>query len=152
MNTTITKEVSINAPAAKVWQIVTDKKYVNDWSMVFMPPDSTPDDMTMEGEFGPDATLVFKDKDGTGMKGDVTVWQPNEEMKIAYVSEYFQNQESTDDSRENSWIGGYEDYKLSEQDGKTTLKIEQTLPESDAEYFEPAWARALARVKELSEQ
>jgi uncharacterized protein YndB with AHSA1/START domain len=144
---TIDKSIEIDAPAATVWEVLTDKGQFLEWTKVFNPGGAS----IMEGEFAPDAGVSFKDQDGTGLKGKVVDFTPAQSIRIEYVAEYFQGVESSDASREGSWIGSAEAYSVTEHEGRSTLHIHQTLPASDVSHFDQAWDRALDRIKELAE-
>ena len=119
-----------------------------DWTRAFNPGGKA----TVQGEFAPGAEMSFTDQDGTGLKGQVVECTPARSLRIEYVAEYFHGEESTDASRDGTWIGSSESYRITEHDGRATLAINQTLPATDVGHFNQAWDGALARIKELAER
>lgn len=144
---TIDKSIVIDAPAATVWDVLTSRELFLDWTQPFNPGGEA----TVEGDFAPGAEMSFTDQDGAGLKGKVVEYTPPVSLTIEYVAEYFKGEELTDTSREGTWIGSSESYRITEDDGRSTLAINQTLPAADVEHFDQPWDSALARIKELAE-
>lgn len=62
--------------------------------------------------------------------------------------------EDTESEEVKSWAGAKENYRLSDEDGKTKLKVELDIDEKNdfKDYFLKTFPVALEKVKELAEK
>jgi len=138
-NLSSTSSIGINAPAAKVWQALTDPKIVKQY---FFGTNVKSDwkkggTITWEGEWD---GKTYKDT------GEILDIDPGKMLKYNYWS----SMSGTENIPEN-----YVDitYVLSEKDGKTTLTIiqERIKSEEAKKHSEENWIYIFGKMKEMVE-
>lgn len=143
-------EIQINAPAEKVFQILTDEQFWQEWTSIFNPSSR------MEGSWERDAEVRFlgEDENGNigGMAGRIRENIPGKYLSIEYTGVIENNKVVTSGPEAEKWIGGRENYTLSEENGKTLLAVDSEVIKDFREYFENTWPEALIRIKEISER
>lgn len=147
MAKTLQKTVEVRAPKENVWEVLTNPGHFADWSSEFH------EGSHMEGEWVEGGTVYFKDTDGAGLIATVKELRPAEYVAVAYEGELeiggVEDRASLDAAR---WQGLEESYELEEADGVTRLSVTTAFPDSLGDGFDPAWDRALGRIKELAEE
>lgn len=146
----IDNSISIKAPKETVWEILTGYPHVNTWGQVFM------EGSTVEGDYVPNGTLLYKDVDGNGMKCIIREFNPGKQLVIEGVANLLQGAELKEGDegydKFKEWLGSTDIYKLADEGTHTTLTLTTTLPNEEmAKLFNESWERALAKIKELSE-
>ncbi|MBL7709761.1 MAG: SRPBCC domain-containing protein [Chitinophagaceae bacterium] len=137
---------SINATPEKVWNILwTDATY-RKWTTAFMEGSYAVTDWK-EG-----SKVLFLDGKGMGMVSRIAVNQPNEYMSIEHLGEVKDGVEDTTSDRVKAWAGAHENYTLKKINDQTELTIDMDITEEYKEMFAQIWPKALANVKQLSEQ
>jgi uncharacterized protein YndB with AHSA1/START domain len=143
----ITKNYTINisASAAKVWFALWDQDCYKHWTQAFC------EGSYYSGELTVGNTIQFLTPSGEGMYSLVSKNIANESMFFSHQGEVknFQNQALDEESK--SWSGARENYSLSEENGICTLSVEIDLLEKHVAYFEQAFPKAMAALKELAE-
>lgn len=138
--------ISINATPEKVWNILwTDATY-RKWTAAFMEGSYAVTDWK-EG-----SKVLFLDGRGMGMVSRIAVNRPNEYMSIEHLGEVKDGVEDTTSDRVKAWAGAHENYTLKKNNGQTELTIDMDITKEFKEMFEQIWPKALANVKQLSEQ
>lgn len=138
--------ISINATPEKVWNILwTDATY-RKWTSAFMEGSYAVTDWK-EG-----SKVLFLDGRGMGMVSRIAVNRPNEYMSIEHLGEVKDGVEDTTSDRVKAWAGARENYTLKKNNDQTELTIDMGITEEFKEMFEQIWPKALANVKQLSEQ
>lgn len=137
---------SINATPEKVWNILwTDATY-RKWTSAFMEGSYAVTDWK-EG-----SKVLFLDGKGMGMVSRIAVNRPNEYMSIEHLGEVKDGVEDTTSDRVKAWAGAHENYTLKKINDQTELTIDMDITEEYKEMFAQIWPKALANVKQLSEQ
>lgn len=137
---------SINASPEKVWNILwTDATY-RKWTAAFMEGSYAVTDWK-EG-----SKVLFLDGRGMGMVSRIAVNRPNEYMSIEHLGEVKDGVEDTTSDRVKAWAGAHENYTLKKINDQTELTIDMDITEEYKEMFAQIWPKALANVKQLSEQ
>lgn len=137
---------SINASPEKVWNILwTDATY-RKWTAAFMEGSYAVTDWK-EG-----SKVLFLDGKGMGMVSRIAVNRPNEYMSIEHLGEVKDGVEDTTSDRVKAWAGAHENYTLKKISDQTELTIDMDITEEYKEMFAQIWPKALANVKQLSEQ
>lgn len=137
---------SINASPEKVWNILwTDATY-RKWTAAFMEGSYAVTDWK-EG-----SKVLFLDGKGMGMVSRIAVNRPNEYMSIEHLGEVKDGVEDTTSDRVKAWAGAHENYTLKKINDQTELTIDMDITEEYKEMFAQIWPKALANVKQLSEQ
>ncbi len=126
----IEKEIKIHASFSKVWKVLVNKHYINQWIKEF----STGEFITEDWQKGSEITMI----DGKGNvihKGIITVFKPLELLKVEF--------EKTEYS---------EELALSADD-KVTLLSARAGPVEETGFDEhsAAWDKGLLKIKELAE-
>lgn len=137
---------SITASPEKVWNILwTDASY-RKWTSAFMEGSYAVTDWK-EG-----SKVLFLDGKGMGMVSRIAVNRPNEYMSIEHLGEVKDGVEDTTSDRVKAWAGAHENYTLKKNNDQTELTIDMDITEEFKEMFAQIWPKALANVKQLSEQ
>lgn len=137
---------SINATPEKVWNILwTDASY-RKWTAAFMEGSYAVTDWKQGSK------VLFLDGKGMGMVSRIAVNRPNEYMSIEHLGEVKDGVEDTTSDRVKAWAGAHENYTLKKINDQTELTIDMDITEEFKEMFAQIWPKALANVKQLSEQ
>lgn len=140
-NTTV-----INAPAIKVWQVLTEKQYYMQWYEAFGQGSQA------IGQWAEGEKMIFADGSGMGLIGNIAVFNPGRELRID-MKGVLVNGEEDYDSPDAKAIGlAHEHYILDETGGSTTLRTSADMDEAWFESMSASWTEALKKIKELSEK
>lgn len=138
-NLTVKKSITINAPASKVWQVLTNPETVKqflfgaelktDWQIG--------SDIVFQGSY---QGMNYKDK------GKIVVFEPNKKLQYTYLSSF----SGLEDQEENYSLVTYE---LHEEDGHTVLTGSQQgfADEEKMEHAKMGWQTSLEDIKKLAE-
>ena len=139
-------EININAPAAKVWQVLWYDATYRKWTSAFHEGSYAVSDWK-EG-----SKIQFLSPDGGGMYSKITASKPNEFMSFEHIGMVKNFEEQPLDEETKSWSGSKENYYLTETNCTTLLKVELDTTEDFIDYMNKTFPKALATVKELAEQ
>ena len=142
---TISKSIEIEAPKKKVWEVLLSPEYVNIWTSEFSEGSTVESDWRMGG------TVIYKDKDGNGLKGRVTDKKSNELLRVEFEGVLERGAENPDNDEFVMWKGCTDEYMLSERQGVTVLSVESEVPEEYFEPFGPLWDKSLRKIKQIAE-
>lgn len=135
--------VAISAPKEKVWDTLWQDATLRQWAGLIDPG------TYMVGELKEGAQVQFiSAENGYGVTSLVDKCVPNEYLLLKHQAD---TQDSGKRERKDEWTGGDESYELSEKDTITTLTVAFDVPDNLEEYFNDAYPKALAKVKELAE-
>lgn len=140
--------VQINAPREKVWSVLFDDATYRQWTAAFH------EGSYAETDWQEGSKALFLGPGGKdGMVSTIARNIPNEFLSIKHLGIVKDGVEDTTSEEVQKWAGGLENYTLKENDGGTELIIDgSNIPEEYHDYFTGVWPKALAKVKELSEQ
>ena len=141
----IQKSIPINAPAQKVWQVLLDKTYIEEWYKAFGEGVKADTDWRL----GSKAT--FADQKGDGMVGRIVTLEPNKKISIEYDGFLSKGQEDLVSEAALSIKGTQETYILEKNGNVTTLSISLEMDENYFGMMSAMWDNALQKIKELSE-
>lgn len=141
----LTLNISIEASAARVWQALWSDATYRQWTRVFQEGSYAVSDWK-EG-----SKIQFLNTDGGGMYSIITRLIVNEHMVFKHLGEIKNFEEQPIDEKTKSWNGGLEAYTLKEENGNTLLNVEVEIPEDHVDYFNTTFPKALASIKEISE-
>ncbi len=143
----LTFNVSINAPAGKVWDVLwTDATY-RVWTTVFHEGSRMQVAGLSKGE-----KVLFTDGDGNGMVSRIADVTANKYMSFEHLGMIKDGVEDTTSDSVKAWAGSHENYILEDNNGTTTLSVELDMNDEMKDYFNNTFPKALAKVKELAEQ
>ncbi|HEX2846924.1 MAG TPA: SRPBCC domain-containing protein [Chitinophagaceae bacterium] len=142
--------VSIKAPAAKVFHTVTDDKLYREWTAEFNPTSS------FEGSWDKGAKIRFvgisENGKREGMVANIVENIPNKQISIKHLGLVSDDKEITEGPLVDGWANAMEEYFLEERNGMTTFKVAVDCKEDFKDYFEKTWPKALNKLKEVAER
>ena len=138
--------IEINAPIARVWEVLTDSGYTAEWASEFS--DGSP--FHIESDWKLNSPVSWKGLDGkTIVEGNVTALQPGKLLRFTVFDVRSKRPPVTEEDGIT--------YQLSERNGKTTLHILQgdfsAMPDGEKYRNMSAeiWSLVLPKVKGLAE-
>ncbi|WP_432486224.1 SRPBCC family protein [Kineococcus esterisolvens] len=141
----IEKEIDVDAPRERVWEVLTGEVTYRQWTAEFA------EGSYAETDWQEGSSVRFLGPDGTGLVGRILASRRPELLDIEYTGVVGGGGDDTESKQARLWSGTHETYRLAEAGGGTLLAI--SAPMEDAYYDDMvgAWDRALAIVKELAE-
>ena len=137
---------AIHAPKQRVWYILWEKSFYEQWTRLFAEGSTVKTDGWKEGSM-----VQFLGPNENGMVSMVVANKPNEYMSFRHLGIVKDGVEDTTSDEATGWAGAMENYTLKEENGITALTVEMETTEEYKDYFNNKWPKALAKVKELSE-
>lgn len=142
-----TFKATINAPREKVWEVLWGNNSYPQWTAPFS------EGSKVETNWEKGSKVLFLDsKSNSGMVARIADKVPNEFMSFQHLGEVYNGVEDLTSDKVKAWAGAYENYTLTNVNGKTELLVEMDMVDEFKDYFTKAWPLALDKVKELSEQ
>ena len=145
----VDKTMEIDAPASKVWDVITISEYNRQWALEFS---SGGPQFYLESTWELGSPVLWKGQDGTVIvEGNVTAVQQYRLLRFTVFD--VRSPERPPVTEEDGIT-----FKLSEENGKTMLHILQGdfSAMTDGEKYRDAsadiWDKVLPRVKEMAEQ
>lgn len=142
---TINKEIDLEAPRERVWDVLTNDATYRRWTAEFA------EGSYAETDWQEGSSVRFLGPDGTGLVGRITVSRRPELLDIEYTGLAGANGDHTDGEQARPWVGTHETYRLAEIGTGTHLAVSAPMEDAYYDAMDGAWDRALARVKELAE-
>ena len=139
---TIKFRIEINAPKEKVWEILWSDEGYRQWTSVFSPSSQAISDW-QEG-----SRVQFVDDKGSGMYSIIDKKIENTEIVFKHLGEMSKGEEKP----QSDWAGSKERYVLISNRNLTQLNVELDTTADFEEYMNDKFPKALAIVKQLSEQ
>lgn len=141
--------IDIAAPRDVIWDTLIGPETYRDWCSAFNPT------CYFEGDWTEGSTVKFlgPDKEGKlgGMIARVLTHRPGEYLLVEHFGVVDGGEELFSGAVYDDWIPAEEDYTLSGGPDTFTLTIRCDVTECYAEFFSKTWPKALARLKELTE-
>ena len=135
--------IDINAPKEEVWKVLWNDSTYREWSGAFM------EGSYVESDWNEGSKIRFLDPEGNGLSSVIERKVPNQFMSFRHNAE-LRNKKELDEK--TNWSDATESYILRQTDGMTHLKVELNGPEDHVNMFNDSFAKALQKVKELSEK
>jgi uncharacterized protein YndB with AHSA1/START domain len=140
----INKQITINATADKVWQVLLSKENYLQWANVFQEgSDYLADDNFIQG-----SKVIFGDGSGNGMVALVSINEPNHKIQFTYTGEIKDGAVSSMGEMD----GTTETYTLTQDGDGVLLVVETSMGDQWFEMMDAAWDKAMVIIKELSEK
>jgi len=139
----------INAPVHTVWTTMLEDASYREWTRSFQ------EGSFFDGSWTVHSTIRFlaPDKHGvlSGLVGRVVEKRTDEFVAVEYLGQVVDGADDTESELARSMAGMRESYAFVEENGVTTVTVEQdTVPEMRA-MLEESWPKSLAALKELAE-
>ncbi|WP_338786494.1 SRPBCC domain-containing protein [Metabacillus sp. FJAT-53654] len=145
----VDESIVINATSAKVWEALTNRIYSDKWATEFS---SGGPQFSIESDWNLGSPVLWKGQDGTVIvEGNVTALKPHKILRFTVFD--VRSSERPAVTEEDGIT-----FKLSEQDGKTTLHILQgdfSVMNDGEKYRDLSteiWEKVLPKVKSMAEQ
>lgn len=145
-------KVNINAPVAKVWDIMlgaSNKSTYEQWTYLFNPTS------TYEGSWEKGTKILFVGVDENGEKGGMVSRIadniPNRLVSIQHYGLLKADQEITEGPEVEKWANGFENYTFEEINGTTTVTVDLDTTEDFVDYMNENYPKALNKLKEICE-
>ncbi|HLG03142.1 MAG TPA: SRPBCC domain-containing protein [Bacteroidia bacterium] len=137
--------VTIKAPREKVWEVLWNDQSYREWTSPFAEGSYAVSDWK-EGN-----RIQFLSPSGEGMFSMIAKKIPNEFMSFKHLGVMKEGKEQPADAQTENWSGSMENYSLKNTNGSTELSVEIDVIEEFEKFFDEAFPKALAKVKELAE-
>jgi uncharacterized protein YndB with AHSA1/START domain len=145
----ISFEISINAPAEKVFNLMLEDKTYREWTAEFNPTSS------YKGSWDKGSKILFvgTDKDGNvgGMVSKIRENIPGKFISIEHLGLLKGDEEITSGPEVSSWAGALENYNFKTSNGNTVVEVDMDSNEDFKSYFEETWPKALNKLKAICE-
>jgi uncharacterized protein YndB with AHSA1/START domain len=140
-------KIVISAPAKKVWETMLEKESYKKWTAKSWP------DSSYDGKWTKGEKIKFTGSDGSGTLAEFLEVKPYERILARHIAVLGQGgvEDRTSDLSKG-WIGTTEEYRFSEQNGKTTLTVVMETTPEWAKMFDEGWPTALEELKKLAER
>ncbi|HAY32984.1 MAG TPA: SRPBCC domain-containing protein [Ignavibacteria bacterium] len=146
-------KVSVNAPAARVYEIMLgtkSKSTYEQWTSLFNPTS------TYEGGWNKGDKIHFVGTDEKGEKGGmvsrIAENIPNRFVSIQHYGLLKADREITEGPEVEKWANGFENYSFEEKNGITTVTVDLDTTEDFVDYMSQSFPKALDKLKEICEQ
>lgn len=144
-------ETMINAPVAKVWEMMLGAETYKQWTAAFDPSSY------YEGSWEKGSQIKFLGDGGSGMLSEIVENVPAKFISIRHLGEIRNGVEDTTSEAVQKWLPAFENYTFEERDGGTWLQIDLEVMSSEEskkmmEMFKDMWPNALLKLKEICER
>ena len=139
----LTWSVEIDAPKEKVWKTMLEPDTYRLWAAEFTAGSY------YEGTWETGSKIKFLGPSKEGMVAEIAENRPYEYVSIKHVGFVQNDVEDRDSDEVKAWAPAYENYIFSENSGKTLVKVDLDSIDAWKDYFNEAWPRALAKLKEI---
>lgn len=144
--------VKINAPKEKVWQLMLELKTYEEWTGAFHAGS------TYIGSWDKGSRIKFVSKEdggSSGMFSKIAESIPYSYISIEHLGQIVNGQEDTSSEQAKQFIGAQENYRFTDEAGKTTVDVELVGGDMSPEFqkmFDGMWPVALEKLKEICER
>jgi len=143
-------EISINAPAEKVFNLMLEDKTYREWTAAFNPSSY------YKGSWDKGSKILFvgEDKDGNigGMVSKIRENIPGKFISIEHLGLVKGEEEITSGAEVEGWAGALENYTFKTNNGNTVVEVDMDSNEDFKSYFQETWPKALNKLKSLCEK
>ena len=140
-------KVVISAPVKKVWDTMLQEETYKQWTAKSWPGSF------YEGKWAKGEKIRFIGQDGSGTMAELTELKPYEGLVARHVAVLLPGgiEDRTSDAAKG-WVGTTEEYKFSENRGKTTLIVSMEIYPAWRQMFDEGWPTALEELKKIAER
>ncbi|HYK05313.1 MAG TPA: SRPBCC domain-containing protein [Thermoanaerobaculia bacterium] len=145
------RNIFINAPRERVWDVMLADDTYRDWTSAFSPGSY------YKGDWSEGSKILFlgPGPDGSGEGGMVSRIRENrlhEFISVEHLGIVQDGVEDTESAAAKAWSPAFENYTFADSGGGTELTIEMDIQAEQKEHFDKLWADALSRLKTLAER
>jgi len=138
---------AIDAPRAKVWEIMLGPKTYQEWTGAAWPGGS------YEGDWSEGSEMRFEGEEGGGTAARITSVRPNESISAEHFAVIKEDgSPATESDMAKGWIGTTESYTFNNCNGGTEVVVDMNVPPDWVSMFDEGWPKALQALKELVEK
>ncbi len=134
-------EITIAAPATKVWFMLWDDVTYRKWVSVFNEGSYAVTDWKQTSK------VHFLNPTGDGIYSQITECVPNQKMVFKHIGAIKNFEEQPITPEFEAWADSFESYTLTENNGSTTVQVTINAPKEYADYFSTTFPKALAMLK-----
>jgi uncharacterized protein YndB with AHSA1/START domain len=142
-------EITINASALKVYEIMLANDTYRQWTAIFNPSSF------YEGKWQAGEKMLFiginSEGKREGMVSRIAVAEPGKQVCIEHLGMLVNEEEVTSGPVVEGWAGAKEEYFFTETNGQTLVQVQMDSNEDFKAYFESTWPKALLKLKEICE-
>jgi len=143
--------ILINAPRARVWDVMLAEHTYREWTSAFHPGSY------YKGDWSEGSKILFlgPSADGAGEGGMVSRIRENrlhEYISVEHLGIVQNGVEDTESAAAKAWAPAYENYTFADSNGGTELTIEMDIQAEEKANFDKLWADALSRLKTIAER
>ena len=143
---TLTFEITIHAPRARVWSTMLEPESYKAWTSAFC------EGSYFEGSWDQGAKIRFLSPSGDGMTSVIAENRRHEFVSIRHLGVIAKGVEDTTSEQVRAWAPAYENYRFSDlPDGCRLTVTVDTVPEYE-QYMRDTFPKALGLLKELCER
>lgn len=142
----IKKTITLNASPQKVWKVLLESPYVEEWYAEFG------EGLKAETDWSPGSKYRVVDNNGFGMIGKIAENIPGKKLSIEAQGMVKDHKDDFESDDAKKVIGNHETYWLSETAEGTKLDIESACDEEYADMMADMWDKALIKIQAFSEK
>jgi hypothetical protein len=143
------QKIFINAPRARVWDVMLADDTYREWTSAFHPGSY------YKGDWSEGSKILFLGpSEGSGEGGMVSRIRENrrhEFISVEHLGIVQDGVEDTESPAAKAWAPAFENYTFTDSNAGTELAIEMDIQAEQKESFEKLWADALSRLKTIAE-
>jgi uncharacterized protein YndB with AHSA1/START domain len=143
---TVKFSASVQAPKQRVWYVLWEKSFYEQWTSIFSEGSTVKTDNWKEG-----TEVQFVDPNGNGMLSIVAANRQGEYMSFEHIGMIKDGVRDTSSDEVKGWNGAKENYTLRQDGDITTLTVEMDTTEEYKDFFSNTWPKAMDKIKELAE-
>ncbi len=137
--------ITINATAEKIWDVLWSDTNYPQWTSVFGPGSRAVTDWKKGSK------ALFLGEGGEGLVSRIVEHKPNEYMLFEHLGEVKDGVEDTESPQARQWAGALEDYTLVAGNGNCELTTTIDIADDYVEWFKDVWPKAMEKIKTMSE-
>lgn len=136
---------TIAAPVSTVWRLMIGPGSYERWTSAFA------EGSTFEGSWEKGAKIRFLAPSGDGMLSEIAENRLHEFISVRHVGFLAGGVEDTTSDAVRAWAPAYENYTFVAVPEGTIVVVDQDVPAAWEEHMVAAWPKALALLKQMSE-
>lgn len=144
------RNIFINAPRERVWDVMLADDTYREWTSAFHPGSY------YKGDWSEGSKILFlgpsEESGEGGMVSRIRENRRHEFISVEHLGIVQDGVEDTESAAAKAWAPAYENYTFADSNGGTELTIEMDIQADQKENFEKLWTDALSRLKTIAER